>query len=384
MQLATKTGKNKRTQKNERERKVLFGLIDYYIRSGRPVGSQALHEEGFEELSSATIRNYFAQLEEEGYLTQQHTSGGRIPTNKAFRAYAEESREKAVIDQYDQQEIQKLSHIESKEVIVAMQRMAEELAKKSSTAIFLSSPRFDHDTILDVKIVPLDSGRLLAVLITDFGALHTEILLTDKPIHTLGAKRIETYFRNRIFNLPHTETLDAEEEKLALKFYNEVMVRYVVNYSHFIEEDIFKTGFSKLLKYPEFHDPASLSHSLWLFENKQSLRLLLNDAMKHDTLKIWIGDDLLPFSVHADNLAILALPYKINNRPAGALGLIGPNRLPYPHLIGLLRAFSESLSYMLTKNVYKFKISVRNPSPFSFMMEGPQVKLLENKLNEQS
>ena len=81
----------RRASKQDRERDVLLGLVDLYIRHGKPVGSQTLQEEGFEHLSSATIRNYFAKLEMEGFLRQHHTSGGRSPTDKAFRLYAEEA-----------------------------------------------------------------------------------------------------------------------------------------------------------------------------------------------------------------------------------------------------------------------------------------------------
>src|SRR5262245_56440636 len=77
----------KRSNKQDRERMVLLGVIDYYLNTCKPVGSNALKEAGFEDLSSATIRNYFAALEEDGYLIQQHISGGRIPTSKAFRIY---------------------------------------------------------------------------------------------------------------------------------------------------------------------------------------------------------------------------------------------------------------------------------------------------------
>lgn len=371
--------KPKRSIKGEREKKVLFGLIDYYVKTGKPVGSQALQEEVFEDLSSSTLRNYFAHLEEEGYLTQQHTSGGRIPTNKAFRAYAAENLEKGVIDQKEEANIRALGQIETKEVVAAMQKVAEELARMSSAAVFLSSPRFDQDTILDVKVVPIDTSRLLVVIVTEFGTIHTETLYSEKPFHIHGAKRVEAYFRSRLFNLPKSEPLEADEEKLALKFYNEVMVRYLLSYSHFLEEEVYKTGFSKLLNFPEFHDPVSLSHTLSLFENHRSLHLLLKDTMKHGTLKIWIGEDLIPYSSNAENLALMALPYRINGRVAGALGLLGPSRLPYPRLFGLLQAFSDSLTALLTKNIYKFKIAVREPSLFSFMLEGPQVKLLENK-----
>ena len=73
--------------KQQREHDVLLGLVDYYIQTGKPVGSNTLKEAGFDNLSSATIRNYFASLDDNGYLTQQHTSGGRIPTDKALRLY---------------------------------------------------------------------------------------------------------------------------------------------------------------------------------------------------------------------------------------------------------------------------------------------------------
>ena len=75
----------KRVGKQDRERKVLLGLVEYYIQTGKPVGSNALKEAGFGDLSSATIRNYFANLEEAGYLTQSHSSGGRIPTFLGYR-----------------------------------------------------------------------------------------------------------------------------------------------------------------------------------------------------------------------------------------------------------------------------------------------------------
>jgi heat-inducible transcriptional repressor len=79
----------KKPTKDERERLILFGLVDLYLQSGKPIGSNTLRENGFEALSSATIRNYFAKLEEEGLVKQQHSSGGRIPTATAYKIYAE-------------------------------------------------------------------------------------------------------------------------------------------------------------------------------------------------------------------------------------------------------------------------------------------------------
>ena len=83
--------------KGDREQAVLLGLIELYLQHGKPVGSQTLQENGFDSLSTATIRNYFGKMESEGYLKQQHTSGGRIPTQKAFRLYADSVRQMGVL-----------------------------------------------------------------------------------------------------------------------------------------------------------------------------------------------------------------------------------------------------------------------------------------------
>jgi heat-inducible transcriptional repressor len=376
---ALHSGSPKRSGKIERERKVLFGLVEYYIKTGRPVGSQSLQESGFEDLSSATIRNYFAHLEKEGYLEQQHTSGGRLPTQAAWRLYVDEMIDKALLSEAEEKTFSRLARLETKEVVLALQKIAEELSRLTSTAVFLSSPRFDQDSLLDIKVVPLDAGRLLVVLITDFGSVHTEVLFTEGQINAFGAKRIESYFRSRLFNLEKPENLEPEEEPIAKRFYNEVMVRYLVSYSRFTEEELFKTGFSKLLNFQEFRDPAALSRSLTLFENQPKLRHLLREAMSHGTLKVWLGDELKLSSREPDDLAFIAMPYKIHNATSGAIALLGPMRLSYPHLFGLIRAASEALTELLTKNIYKFKITVREPGPTAFYLEAPQVKLLENK-----
>src|SRR5690349_18344642 len=90
MTTALKSFTQKRPAKDQRERLVLLGLVDLHLSSGKPIGSNTLRENGFENLSSATIRNYFMKLEEDGFLKQQHSSGGRIPTEKGFRLYAQE------------------------------------------------------------------------------------------------------------------------------------------------------------------------------------------------------------------------------------------------------------------------------------------------------
>lgn len=369
----------KRTGKTQREKEILLGLIDTYLSNGKPVGSNTLKDAGFEHLSSATIRNYFAKLEEEGYLNQQHTSGGRIPTEKAFRFYALEYADAGLIDEAALTRLNKLKNTETREITTLIRKCAEELSDLSRSAVFVSAPRFDRDFVIDIKIVPIDQERCLCVLITDFGTIQPEVLQVDQKLTTLAAKRIESYLHSRLTGQERKEPLEPEEVILAQKIYNEAIVRFLVGYTNYLEEDVMRTGFSNLLHYPEFRDPALLAESMALFENSTSMRHLLRDCAAHQSLRFWIGADLLPYLAKQTQTAVIAMPYMINNQPVGAFGLLGPLRMPYRHHFGLLQAMSQALSDCLTKNLYKFKLTFRQPERNKFAVAEPMHARIEHK-----
>lgn len=353
----------KKSAKTDRERKVLIGLVEHYIQTGKPVGSNVLKEVGFEDLSSATIRNYFAHLEEEGYLAQQHSSGGRIPTDQAFRLYANEYSNEAV---NLKKKLNLSFKTETRAIATLLQQSAEELASLTRTAVFLSAPRFEQDFIIDIKLVVIDSSRCLCILMTDFGEIRTEMLYTDQKLGVIASKRLENYFNWRLKGQNKPENLNKSEEELAQKLYNELLVRYIVGYSQFNEEEIYRTGFSSLLAYPELQDPTTLANSLSLFENTLGMRLLLKESSKFDKLKFWIGRDLTNYSPQASpDCAVIAIPYYVNNNPIGSVGLFGPLRMPYRSHFNYLRQFSEQISKALTNSLYKFKITLREPIPKS-------------------
>lgn len=372
----------KNSAKQDRERKVLMGLIEFYLKTGKPVGSNTLKDAGFEDLSSATIRNYFASLEQDGYLLQQHSSGGRIPTNRAFRLYADEYAHSTQLSTEHEKQIRAACSNETRELASFLPQCADLLSNLTQCATFLSAPRFDQDFVSTLKVVPIDHRRCLCVLITDFGVIQTEMLATDSKISGFAAKRIEGYFHWRLTEHDKPDNLDPEEERLAQKFYNELMVRYIVGYSNFTDESLYRTGFSKLLEYPEFHDSAILSNSLALFENSHSMNLLLKDCMSRDALKYWIGEDLSTYTVATPDCSVIAVPYHINSKPAGAFGVLGPSRMPYRQLFGILHALSENVSEALTRNIFKFKISYRRPENGKLSLQGKDsLLLIEDQTN---
>lgn len=365
----------KRFGKQDREKKVLLGLVDYYIRTGKPVGSNSLKEFGFEDLSSATIRNYFAHLEEEGYLSQPHTSGGRIPTNLAYRLYAQAYLDSEMIHG-ENDPFQSIREFESKEITKLLQEGAELLGQSTNCAVFLSAPRFDHDFVTDIKLISIDSTRCLCVLITDFGVIQTEMLQVPTKLSSFAVKRIEDYFNWRLTGLNKPTNLKEEEEEIGKKFYNELMVRYIVGYSNFINEELYRTGFSYLLNYPDFQDATLLASSLALFENAHAMRLLLRECLSLNKLKFWIGDDLHSYTSTTPNCSVLAIPYYINRNPVGAVGILGPTRIDYRQLFSYLRLFSNCVSEALTRSVYKYKINFRQPQTDHLYLQKEEYHLL--------
>jgi heat-inducible transcriptional repressor len=380
----------KKPSKDQREKQILFGLIDLYLQSGKPVGSNTLRENGFEALSSATIRNYFSKLEEEGLVKQQHTSGGRIPTATAYKMYAEAYLGEPRITLEEKLAIEQLLKKETRELASYLLRATEKISDITSCAAFLSAPRFDQDFILEIKLVQIDERRMLCVLITDFGIIRTEVLSTDKKLSSFTLKRLENYFNWRLTGI-EKPTLDPEEEGLGARLYKEVMLRHIVSYTNFSAEDLYQAGFSKLLIYPDFNDASALASGLALFENKQMLRKLLCATIESGKMTCQIGEDLLPFSPEATACSVIAVPYRINQTTCGAFGILGPSRIPYRELFGQLLHSAASISESLTKSVYKFKISFRNPKPSNLefqknhpgFLDQSQILLLEDKTHHE-
>lgn len=363
----------KRSGKRDKEMRCLTALVEYYLKTGKAVGSNTLKDVGFFDLSSATIRNYFASLEEEGYLKQHHTSGGRVPTEHAFRFYAQEC-----LDEHEKTTRGDAhAHIASadaaedlKAVALYLQRIAEATAEHTQCAAFLTAPRFDQDFVTDIKLVSLDSSRCLAVILTSFGQVYTEVLHAPHKISTLGLQRIQSYFHSRLMNNELlVESLTQEEHELALRFYQETMARYLVSYANFSSEDVFRTGFSKLLRYPEFQEAESLASSLSLFENQSALRSLSRDVQRAAKMKCWIGEDLFAFLPAMPNCCLISVPYTIGHKCVGSVGIIGPMRVPYKQVFATLQSVASEISRFLDKNLYKYKIDFRRPQAASLELD---------------
>ncbi len=368
MSATLKNLTKKRMNKKEREQKVLLSLVDLFIKNNQPIGSKTLMESSFSDLSAATIRNYFSTLEEAGYLVQQHASGGRIPTELAYQIYAQEYVRAGTINQDKDQKIKDYLQFKGKEVGAYLQKGAEHLSAITGYPCFMSSPRFDYDFVVDIKLVKIDSSRCLCIVVTELGLIHTETLYFDQKLNHHGLKRIEEALLARLKNQEATR-LDAEEELLVHKIYNEVMVRYIIGYTNYSSEEVYTTGLSRLLSYPEFKDAERFASGLALFENKNYLRELLRDSSSDKRLKFLIGKNLAKYSPLTQECAVITLPYTILGKAVGAIAILGPMRMPYRELFGMMQAFTEYMSQSLTQAMVKHKLTYRTPQDGRLYLE---------------
>ena len=353
------TRRKKGPSKQERVRMVLLGLVESYLEDGEPVGSETLRKKRFPDLSSATLRNYFSQLEKDGYLMQQHTSGGRIPTTKGYCAYTSYHQHNGYVTEKQDQVLKELSSYESLDLVTFLQAAAQTLTQLTNGAAFLASPRFDQDFVEDIKLLQLDTTRLLVVLITHFGTIRTEILNPNFQLAAGMVKKLEAYFLARIHSQLDQIAIDADLVDRFQDLFNEVITRFLVYYGSFSHDEVYRSGLSNLLHFKELKNAQALADCLSLFDEPQRLKKLLRNAMTHKSTVCLIGDDLKDFVGFGSSCTALVAPCFVNYRAVGAIGCMTGICVDYRNLFGLVSRTAEAISNVLSRVSFKHQLNFR-------------------------
>ncbi len=375
MKTALKVLSNARNGKSEREKRVLLGIVDLFIQSYKPIGSNTLKENGFSDLSSATIRNYFSKLEKEGYLTQQHSSGGRIPTSKGFQYYAKHFLSEEKIKKETEKSLKEFLEKETPQIHNYIQKAAEFLSEMLFAPITISEPSLEMDFIQKVKFFALDKEKIAAILFTGYGITHTETLYSPQSFEEKDLTYLENYFYWRL-SKQEKPFEEGSLLKWAQRLYNELVLRHLIDRS---TPSFYSTGISKLLHYSECNDASYLAQALSLFENTSSLEKLLQKSLQEKKLTCLIGEQLSSFLPGCFDFCVISIPYKIGPTFLGSITLFAPMRVSYKSVFPIMRRFSELLSENLTKNVYKYQIPFsQEERAYPFRPYSPSI-LLEDK-----
>lgn len=334
-------------QNNERKFDILYSIIRDYIRTAEPVGSRTIEKKYNLGISSATIRNEMADLEEMGYLIQPHTSSGRIPSDKAYRMYVDQFMKVFDLDEHITEDVRKQFKLYLGELNEAIQKTAEILTKLTNYTSLIMAPSVSVLNIKDIRLIHIESERVLLIVITKQGIVkNAELKLSGKV--TSGQLEKITNFLNICIKGIEDELLmsDFSEKIDALdRFEQKILSEVVPAINYVLNQDkntkIYANGITQILNYPEFQDMNKAKQFLETLHKQDLISALLQNAMS-ESLNIKIGSE--NEIEELCDCSILTATYKLNGRPVGTIGIVGPTRMDYDYCVSAMNALTKELT----------------------------------------
>ena len=337
-----------------RNRQILADLVRTYIETGEPVSSRAISKRFEESLSTATIRNIMADLEDGGYLFQPHTSAGRVPTPAAYRFFAQEIASQATLSIEDRDWIQgELSGARSAAEIT--EKAGHVLAEVSRGVGIIVSPPLRSAILEHARMWLLPDGRVVVVLISPGGNTRDKIL---RPSRTFTQLELDATadFLNRTYS---GWTLDAIRADLLQKLATE-RERYETLAQSALAlcdpavlgdtggQRLYVEGTAQIVGTPEFADQSHLRELLEAIEEKHRLVSVLNACIETPE-PVFVQIGIKEISQAGQNLALISAPYSGHDMVQGSLGVLGPTRIDYERAMTAVAYVAQLFSEALQK-----------------------------------
>lgn len=341
------------TNIGERKLIILKAIIRNYLETGEPVGSRTLSKYTDLNLSSATIRNEMADLEDLGYIFQPHTSAGRIPSDKGYRLYVD------MLMEEKEQELSELKNImleKTDKVDKVLKQAARVLAANTNYATMVSAPVNSRNTLKFIQLSQVDEEQIVAVIVMGGNVIKNKIINIGDTLSnenllklnmllntTLNGMSIEEINLGMIAMLkeqagPHSQVIDDVLDAVAEIIH--------------VDEDmeIYTSGATNIFKYPELSDRQSAQEILHAFEEKQQLAELVTETLASEEnrgIQVYIGDEA-PVKTMKD-CSVVTATYELGEGMKGTIGIIGPKRMDYEHVMKTLKTLQNELDAIYHK-----------------------------------
>lgn len=337
-------------QLDDRKIKILQAIIRNYLETGEPVGSRTISKFTDLNLSSATIRNEMADLEELGYIVQPHTSAGRIPSDKGYRLYVDTMLEEKVseVDEMREQLLEKADKID-----VLLKQVARLLAVNTNYATMVTTPQYRSRKVKFIQITEVDEEQLLAVIVLEGNIIKNKIISMKRPLNKDMELKLNLVLNTFLqgLNLSEINLGMIQKMKEQVDEYSDVVSDILDAVAQAIEEEddieIFTSGATNILKYPELNDTKKASELLYTLEEKKQLNELMNsecETGENHGIQVYIGDET-PIASMKD-CAVVTATYQIEEGVYGKVGIIGPKRMDYEKVVGTLQKLMKDLDYI--------------------------------------
>lgn len=333
----------------DRRKNSILGTVVYeYIATGEPVGSAMLTQKYNLGISPATVRAEMAALEDEGYLDQPHTSAGRVPSDRGYRYYVDRLMLPEILGAKERELIHTELHRASTQLDSAVDHASHVLSNLTRSIAFAIAPRLDSQTYKHLQLIWVNARNVHVVLVTDLGlAAQVSIDVAedlDPDQLTRACNNFNAHLSSRRLSDITAATLSdvARTTPLPADLMRSLANLFAVHGEVDAERRLFAGGANNLLDQQEFRDFRKLRAILELLEEQRTLYRWLQDSLRHEGTTVSIGREL--GSADMSECAVVTVPYKIGDRNAGAVGVLGPRRMHYARLIALVNYVAESLN----------------------------------------
>ncbi|MCE1176570.1 MAG: heat-inducible transcriptional repressor HrcA [Burkholderiales bacterium] len=333
---------------DERASILLTTLVHQYIAQGTPVGSQALMANSGLSISSATVRNVMAELEQLGLIASPHTSAGRIPTPAGYRFFVDAMMTANAFTANDEADLSAhdLSGFSADTPARMANQAAQTLSQLSHFAGIIATPKRSQ-VFGQIDFLQLSPTRILVVMVTPEGDVQNRLLQLEQAYTPSqlnhAANYLNSHFAGKTFE--HIRTQLANELAHLQNDVNVLMQQAVARTSEssMDEDALIVKGERHLLDVSEFaNNMQRLRQTFDLFDEKTRLLQLLEHTRTAGGIQVFIGgeSDVLPY----DGVSLICAPYAANNQIMGTLGVIGPSRMAYEKVIPMVDVTAKLLS----------------------------------------
>lgn len=338
---------------DDRKLKILKAIISNYLETGEPVGSRTISKYTDLNLSSATIRNEMADLEELGLIMQPHTSAGRIPTDKGYRLYVDHMMiEKDT--EMEEMKTQLLDRVDKMESL--LKQVAKVLAYNTNYATLVTAPQYQNSKLKFIQLSQVDENQLLAVIVVDGNVIKNKLMRVERMLGNDEILKLNVLLNTFLqgaslqdINLEMIQTIKTQAGEFA-----DIMENIFQGITEAIHEadqvEIYTSGTTNMLKYPELGNIEQTTKLLEALEERQGLDELIDESIHGENsngIQVYIGEES-PVSNMKD-CSIVTATYELQEGARGTIGIIGPKRMDYQKVVSTLKNLTGELDTIFKK-----------------------------------
>ena len=331
----------------ERAQRLLTALVESYIRDGQPVGSRTLTRESGLTVSSATVRNVMADLEEYGFVSSPHTSAGRIPTDKGYRFFVDalmKLRPSADVDLEVSRVLTRRLSERADDPRQLVASASQLLSSFTRLAGVVTVPRQSHSAITQMEFLGLSENRVLAVLVVNGREVQNRILQLDRAYSSEELRRAANYLNEQFGGrdladvrselLLQLQDTRAHMNQLMLDAIGMAQQMFAPREDGAPPADVVIAGETNLMGFAELSNVDKLRRLFDAFNEKRDILHLLDQCLRADRVQIFIGHES-GYQI-LDDCSVVTAPYTVDNEVVGVLGVIGPTRMAYERVIPIV------------------------------------------------